>query len=229
MTRKKFFSIVVLFLFINSINSKNLFNLDKQSLLNIFKSNIQKSENDIANHKNDVIDYRKLLKDVFAKYYKPCSEDLEKMDASYNNITTPPTASMLLTYTGLTFNDIEDEVECQAYYNSTYILVTNKIILENEDDKILINFLDLKYYTVTACGTEECKVPLLELANIFANFSSNNNKTGDSDNITNRDEKYPINKVFEIFVWIFFSYVLMKILVGIIRVIYIPKGYDICC
>ena len=224
MTRKKFFSIALLFLFIYSINSKNLYNLDKQSLLNILKSNIQKSENDIVNNKND-FGYRKLLKDIFAKYYKNCSEDLAIMDASNNNITTPPTASMLLTYTGLTFNDIEDEVECKAFDNSVYILVTNHIILENKDDKILINFLDLKYYTVTACGTKECKIPLLNLAQIFADFHPNNNETGGIDTIT--DENDSINEVFEVFVWIFVCYVLIKILVGIIRVIYIPKGYDI--
>ena len=224
MTRKKFFSIALLFLFIYSINSKNLYNLDKQSLLNILKSNIKKSENDIVNNKND-FGYRKLLKDIFAKYYKNCSEDLAIMDASNNNITTPPTASMLLTYTGLTFNDIEDEVECKAFDNSVYILVTNHIILENKDDKILINFLDLKYYTVTACGTKECKIPLLNLAQIFADFHPNNNETGGIDTIT--DENDSINEVFEVFVWIFVCYVLIKILVGIIRVIYIPKGYDI--
>lgn len=231
---KNFFSILTLILSITSINTKNLFNLDKQSLLNILNNNDRNSENNNANNVNNKNDfnYRQLFSDIFGKFYKECSEDLKKMDPLNYNINTPPTFPMLLTHTGLTFNDIQDEVECKSYKNSTYILAVTQIIFRNEDDRILLHFLDLKYYTVTACGTDLCKNPLIDLATIYANFDENKNKTKEeekkSPEITiDNDNEYKKNKVFEVFVWIFVAYVLIKIIVGTIRIIYIPKGYDI--
>ena len=225
MIRKKYFSILTTFIFIISINSKNLFNLDKQSLLNIINNEIQNSKINKVNYNND-FNYRKLILDVFAKNFKECSEDLEKMEPSNYSLNTPPTFPMLYTHTGLTFNDIEDEVECNSYYNSKYLLANNRIVFENPDDKILLDFLDLKNYTVTACGTSNCNLPLKQLAIIFATFTPNNNETSGID-FSDESNEYPDNKKFYALVWIFISYILIKILVGIIRVIYIPKGYDI--
>ena len=54
------------------------------------------------------------------------------MDPLNYNINTPPTFPMLLTHTGLTFNDIQDEVECKSYKNSTYILAVTQIIFRND-------------------------------------------------------------------------------------------------
>ena len=69
----------IFYIFITSINSKNLFNLDKKSSLNILDNNILNKKNNNVNYKIG-FNYRQLITSIFAKYYKECSENWEKMD-----------------------------------------------------------------------------------------------------------------------------------------------------
>ena len=216
----------IFYIFITSINSKNLFNLDKQSSLNILDNNILNTKNNKVNYKIG-FNYRQLITNIFSKYYKECSENWEKMDPLWYNITTPPIYPMYMIHSGLDFNDIKDEVECKSYYNSNYILVISTIIFNNGNDRILFDFLDLKYYTVTACGAKSCDNFVRLLAINFALSAPNNNETSNIEIYFEDEEIYENNKIFKTFVWIFIVYVLIKILVGVIRIIYIPKGYDI--
>lgn len=214
------------------IYSNNLFPLKGISLLNNINEN---SKND---SETKPLGYSDLISDIFTTYYEKCGYDIERMYPRYYNIEEPNQFPMLLKLIGLNVNGIEDEIECLNSYNNTfYIMAIIKVeSFTNPDDQILLNFLNLHQFTVSACATESCKDPLTNFADLFANFNNKQNidnsesKDKEKANIINDKEeeaKNPSeNKVFKKFFNVLIAYIIIKFILGIIRLIRMPKGYD---
>ena len=230
---KMSFSILALYLSLFFINSQNLFSFKNQTILN----NIQNYMQTIALNKNKKeLDYMNILLNVFKNYFKKCSEDLEELDPTKYNIPVATKFPSLISHIGLTVNDIEDEIECVNSLDNTFFMIAtvNVESFTNNDDVILLNFLDFHELAVSACVTENCKVPLMKFVNLFAGFnnigqdSKEENATFYPKNEEEKEEYKKENRAFNIIALIYILYILIKFGVGIARLIYIPKGYENC-
>ena len=228
-------SILALYLSFFFINSKNLFSLKGQSILN----NIQNHVQILASIKNrNELHYMNIFQNIIKSYFKECSEDLEELDPSKFNMSLVTKYPALINQIGLTVNDIEDEIECVNSLDKTFFMIAtvNVDSFTNKDDVILLKFLDYHELVVSACATEKCRVPLIRLLKLFAGFNNNGEvKEPNSENSRvypeNKEEKEEYKKSDTVFNRIGISYIiyiLIKFMVGITRLIYIPKGYENC-
>ena len=222
------FILNLFFISISFTYTNNIFRINnKLSILNEIKDTAQYN-----------VEFDKLFYDVLSTFFYNCSEDLKKMDLVYEGIERPYRFPLLLRSMGYTLNDIQDETEClDSFDNTNYLIaVINVNYFSNKEDKILRSFLNIHKFANSACVTEKCKDPFISFSNLFVNF---NNMQNDDKNIYTNEkpkiiddkkeeaEKKTENKVFNVFFYIFFVYILIKLFIGIMRLIYLPKGYDI--
>ena len=197
------------------------------------------SKNESENINDTIIDaenVEKIIKRTFESLYPNCSKSTDEM---FPNSKFTLSKFPFLQNIGKGFNDLGDEIECrEALNNGTYIIVDIKTsYMTNKYEKRLIEFLNINHYTLGACITEECKEPFLNLINTLVNFQD---KAMDYDNlnITNGTNSTNASILFEekedisdknstfIIISLLTFYVIFKIIIGIIRLIYIPKGYE---
>ena len=223
-----FFLLIIIFISISFTYTNNLVRINnKLTILN-----------EIKDTSKNTLDFVNLFSDVLSTFFYNCSEDLKHMDLFNEGKETPYRFPLLLRSIGLTLNDILDETECRDSYNNTnyLIAVINANYFANKDDKIIRSFLNLHQFTTSACVTEKCEDPFISFSNLFVNF--NNMANDDKNFYTNEKpkiindkkeeaEKKTENKVFNSFFAIFIVYILIKLFTGIMRLIYLPKGYDI--
>ena len=150
MSLKILFLIVTLFLSLSF--SKNLYLSQSQSILNdinnqikIFNSNEKSSFN-----------FFDIISSVFYNFNKQCAEDLKIMNPEEYNMTTPSKFPKIISYIGLTINDIEDEMEClNSLVKTMYLIVViNREGFTNQDDRVLVDFLNMTEFSVGGCVTE---------------------------------------------------------------------------
>ena len=178
-----------------------------------------------------------LFQDIFKKYYNECNNVIDTMNPKNNSRKTVSKFPFLLEHVGLTLNDLPDEIECKSLTDNDttyYVIVTVRVDnFYNNDDILLLKFLDLNTFSVGGCATKECEKPLFDLVKIFEGFNnqniSNKQRNEKPDAIRYKeDEHYKKKyKTFFIVFVIFIIYAIIKLIVGAIRFIYIPKGYDI--
>ena len=136
---------------------------------------------------------------------------------------------------GLSLNEIVDEIECTQSLDKTFfiIAIVKFANFPNPEDSIVYKFLDINQFTMSACGISKCREPLIYFAINFANTNHEifkDPKTQLEIYFESYDEKnvnVSESRVFNYFVMLFIFYIVIKIIVGIIRVIYMPKGYEI--
>lgn len=226
------FSILVLYLSLLIINSKNLFSLRSNPIL----KNIQNNNQALAVNNGNELNYLDILLDVFKGYYKDCYEDLLKLDPTKYNMTVTSNYPSLFNHIGLTINDIKDEIECVKALNDTFFMIATIKDQDfiNKDDEILLRFLDLHQLTVSACSTDDCKEFFVKFASLFAGFNNKDiNKKGTISNmrIYPKDEEEEKeykkeNTTFTIIFYCYIGYIIIKFMAGIFRLIKEPKGYE---
>ena len=196
------------------------------------------------------IEYEKILNDLFESFYFNCSQDLKILNPEGNKRNSDAKLPFLLDYIGKSLNDLADEIECQQSFNELVyyvIVIFHMKNTVNDDDESLLSFLRIKQFSVAGCVTQKCLEPLSHLLGVFTSFKNKNytgiNKMFDDKEADNnfsfigakKDtyEKIEYNNtngnnyVTITIIWIFLPLILIKMFAGVIRLIYIPKGYEI--
>ena len=203
---------------------------------------ISTKESDITdNEKNEgKMDYHlfiSLISDIFKVVDKDCFEEIQNMISElYNKIVENKRMyPWILDSMGKGLNDLGDERECRkSLLNTTYILAKlNKFEYIYDSDINLAEFLEIKNFTFGMCIMKKCEKSykkyfkrFLEFINIVADNKTNYNY--DLNNIvdyfeteTSEESNYKIAILY-----IFACYVFIKVIVGLLRLLFIPKGYD---
>ena len=179
------------------------------------------------------------LKNVFESYFEECFEDIENMSPNNTGRNSLSEYPILFQHLGLHINSLPDEKECtESLVNGTFYVIAmiRRDNFYNKDDRILLEFLDLYDFCIGGCATAKCEKYLTDFARTFGSFSlSDKSSTSSNEKVNNKTdfvklEEDDIKPFYEdvkrIFI-AFLLYILFKLVIGTIRFIYIPKGYDI--
>ena len=201
------------------------------NLINILSSNYKPIFNKLINNTpnlNDIKTYIdiSLVMKILQKDFPQCYQDLEDRNPKNYGMPIDSKYPSLLDQIGKSFNDLGDEIEClNSIYNTSYLIVEIEIVgFVNKDDEKLIGFLEKNHVSVGGCTTPNCIEPLTRLANIFQGFTLNNEgikkkEIADMTMDIDSDEN-------EAYIFVIAIYMLIKLIVGVISLIYIPKGYE---
>ena len=226
------------------------------SLVNIQSPSLSSIESFMMDRMNHIlqsetpirIEYEKILNDLFDSFYYNCSLDLKELNPPNNKRNSDAKLPFLLDYIGKSLNDLADEIECQQSFNNLVyyvIVIFHMKNTVNDDDESLLSFLQIKQFSVAGCVTQQCLEPLSHLLGVFTSFKNKNytsiNKKIDDKEANNnfsfigaKEDTYEkieysskdYNYV-EITIWIILACIGIKVLAGVVRLIYIPKGYEI--
>ena len=164
---------------------------------------------------------------------------------------------------GKGLNDLGDELEClNSLINTTFLIVAfNSTDFFFEEDKKLLDFLEVEGFSVGICVTIACNQTFhiyfqkfIEMMKSMDDKSQYNQKNNSDNNSTANETKIYFNNIFTndikgedgnndniieyieffkfsnkykyIIILCFLSYIFLKIVFGIIRLIIFPKGYD---
>lgn len=215
--------IFFLIMLINLINSS----LSQSNTLKELEESGKSREN-----LGDLLNYLYVLKNIFKAFHEECYKDITKSFDSLSLIDDLD-YPYIMDYIGKTLNDIGDEVECNYSLNNTNftIIKLNTTVFIYEEDKELFKYLDIKTFTTGVCIMNSCLEPFKFYYNktvLLLTYLMNNTDTEHEDDIVKFIEYEPNNSHNTIlYIHIFFLiYVIIKVVVGIIRLIYIPKGYE---
>ena len=221
---------LILALFSSLSFSKNLDLSQSQLILNNINNQIKN-----FNSKEKIsYNFFDIVSNLFYNFNKQCAEDLEIMKPEEYNMTTPLKYPRIISYIGLTINDLEDEIEClNSLVKTIYLIVViNREGFTNQDDRVLLNFLNMTEFSVGGCVTEACKDPLIFMATMFQSFTNENN-TNEKQNLApeivkaDKNDVSPNEKIYIILFIVLMVYLFFKIIIGIYRLVTIQKGYDL--
>jgi hypothetical protein len=159
--------------------------------------------------------------------YQGIIEQLEDQDFLYTCIIG----------SGKALNDFGNEFECEsshqpkAEYFTLHFLLKNSSFLSSSEDKIFMDFLDQHYFYIGLCVPKLCKdainnyIKNEKYLNILYNIGTLSNFT---INFKDDLEKKENLKFFSITINIYFYFIIGKILIGILRIIYMNEGYAEC-
>jgi hypothetical protein len=159
--------------------------------------------------------------------YQGIIEQLEDQDFLYTCIIG----------SGKALNDFGNEFECEsshqpkAEYFTLHFLLKNSSFLSSSEDKIFMDFLDQHYFYIGLCVPKLCKdainnyIKNEKYLNILYNIGTLSNFT---INFKDDLEKKDNFVFFSITINIYFYFIIGKILIGILRIIYMNEGYAEC-
>ena len=195
-----------------------------------------KNESENNNTEIDAATVRDIIRNTFKSLYPNCSKSLDKM---FPNTKITLSNFPFLQNIGKGLNDLGDEIECHhALNNGTYVIVDiGTAYITNKYEKRLIEFLNINHYSLGACITEECEEPFDRIIKTLLNFQDKRMDSNDS-NITNginstnnsniyiEEEDISNTNATKVIIILIICYLILKIIAGFIRLIYIPKGYE---
>lgn len=138
---------------------------------------------------------------------------------------------------GKALNDFGNEFECDSLYQSKaqYFTLHFSLIdsqtLTNKEDKIFMEFLGQHYFYIGLCVPKQCK----EAIKYFMSNETYLKKLHDLATLSNFkvyykdevDEKLGrVKKIYNITIRCYLYFNLLKLVIGIIRIIAMDKGYD---
>ena len=220
---KRFFLIIVFLLVTIVVSFNSLFSKSGSLLRNL----------DNSQTRNVSLDYFGIIYDVFNSFYPECFSDIQHLNYSKYYMENPNKYPYLLKLIGFSLNGIEDEIECvNSFDNTTFfaigVLTFNN--LTNPDDSVLLDFLNINEYCIGACTTDACLIPMQDLTRRIENFKYKDipeEKKNENIEIIRKESSDKKYVFFFVVVVIFLIYLTIKVIIGILRIIYIPKGYDI--
>ena len=200
------------------------------------------SEND----NTDGIDYLKLALRIFESLETKCFPDINRTINERMKFEKDKRYPWITDTMGKGINDIGDEIECLNSLKNTTFFIVNfyqlnlSQILDN--DQKLMDFLEIKNFTLGFCLMHSCSEAFTRYLAIiaeFVNFIASNKDAPNNlvqffeDNKIDSGPKNlnnlinlktsEIKKVVLIILGVLFG---IKLIGGIVRIIFIPKGYD---
>ena len=213
-------------------------------------SNIKTRSLDEDSTKNTV-DYLNLFITIFESIENECFVDINNTLNERMKYEIDKKFPWLADSLGKGINDIGDEKECLRTLENTTFFIVNfynlNLTLFLEKDQELIDFLDIHNYTFGICLMYSCKPAFNRYFKIIAEFvnyvTSNIITTSDDlvqifehnkieskevneENLSN-EENLQTKTTKLILIGIFLFLIILKILISVIRIFLIPKGYDI--
>ena len=192
-----------------------------------------------ANNEN----YVQILISILKVANSECYEDAKKIYNLNNEYNS--SFPWIFDYIGKGFNDLGDETECiNSLVNTSFLMIKSKIDFPNINEK----FLDINTYSYGLCIPTNCKDIIIKNIKLFRKFI--NLLFGENKIITNNSnfeiiesskniEEQKIKSSYRItylktegfkytsyIMSIFFIYIILKIIAGIFRMVFIPKGYN---
>jgi hypothetical protein len=142
-----------------------------------------------------------------------------KTDKIKQSLTKYP---YIVDHIGKSLNDLGDEIEClNAFTKTNYVIASiknNSFI--NEDDIKVVNFFNITNFCVGACLPWNCSNSFKDILKRLMN-SSEIDICEDNEKDKDKENNYLLKLIISIVI-----YLIAKLIVGIIRLICFPKGYD---
>ena len=166
------------------------------------------------------------IKAIDMNCYNELMIDLSKNEAIESDKKYP----WLIDYIGKGLNDLGDEIECNnCILDTTYMIATiNTLAYVKEESSKLLNFLEKKNFAFGICIINECKsiveMYFKKLVDVIKTLTDNKDDGGDILIFEEYEENK--NSYKGVIILIFLVYIILKISLGIVRLIFIPKGYD---
>lgn len=197
----------------------------------------------------DSRDFFGILFSIFQGLERKCFPELKKIyDEFKDNVPElDKSYPWLFDTVGKSLNDIGDEAECvNTLKNTSFIMINlyNITFFEfvQNVSKHLYNFLELKNYSVGFCVMDECKDTFyryIQLAVRYANSIANKNDSIDQVTFI-ENSKSDVNSTINVlykkqtasymikhaFLIIITLFILLKLIGGLGRIIFLPKGYN---
>jgi hypothetical protein len=219
------------------LNGNNIFNFPFDTKENNIKDNDIVDNNEKINEKKPIYDlygklkknkkykedfYIDLLLKILNNTYKECTDSLMESIPSDNIKQSLTRYPYIIDHVGKSLNDLGDEIEClNAFTKTNYVIAYIKNnSFTNDDDKKVITFFNLSNFCVGACLPLNCSNSFRDILKRLMN-SSDIDICEDSEKDKDKENNYLLNLIIFIVV-----YLIAKLLVGIIRLICFPKGYD---
>lgn len=172
--------------------------------------------------------YYDIMGSILKLINNECYEDIIDV-LNINNNTNSSKYPWIIDYIGKGLNDLGDETECiNSLVDTSYLLATIKTNYKNSNSK----FLEIKSYSYGFCMTNKCKDTFKDKINIiwkFLNILFGDNKITDDEHMIEFMDEYEDKKKFNFIKYIiiaFLLYIILKIIIGILRMVFIPKGYN---
>ena len=164
--------------------------------------------------------YIDLLLKILNNTYKECTDSLMESIPSDNIKQSLTRYPYIIDHVGKSLNDLGDEIEClNAFSKTNYVIAYIKNnSFTNEDDKNVINFLNLTNFCVGACLPYNCTECFKNILQRLMNSSE--------IEICKDDKKDEKNNLLNGLIIFIIAYLIVKLIFGIIRLICFPKGYD---
>ena len=162
---------------------------------------------------------------IFEGIFPECFAELESL-SPYQYILKDGKYPFIFDHIGKNLNDLGDEIECrETLVNTIYAIIplTNRDFINNQDRE-LVNFLDLPGFSIGGCITELCREPIHQIADIYINFNKSKEKY---ERVTMYEIDPNVKMPDYVFIiYILIAYIAIKLAFGVVRLIYIPKGYE---
>ena len=216
--------------------------------LSLFSLVISAEETDSSSNDNN-IDYIELAFQIFQSLEKECAPDIMNTIRERSIFEKDKRFPWLTDSMGKGINDIGDEIEClNSLKNTTFFMINFhdlnlSLILDN--DQKLMRFLEIHDFALGFCIFYSCREAFHRYLQILAEFINYlaSNKTNDKELVSmiedNKKDNYTTNtgnvynddnletKVAkQTTSYLVITLVVIKIAGGIIRIIFVPKGYD---
>ena len=165
--------------------------------------------------------YIEIVLKLIKNLYPECTESLLE-SISYDNTEKSLTRyPYIIDHVGKSVNDLGDEIEClNAFSGTKYVIAYIKNnSFTNDDDNNVITFLNLTNFCIGACLPNNCIGSFKDILEKLMNSS----EVEICLDISNKDEENILLKCLTYFIA---AYLIVKLIFGIIRLIFFPKGYD---
>ena len=224
-------------------NVNNRSNEIKETILAKIRKLAQEEEPVLGSSISFIIDFVSFVTDFLGKehFADLKNEKVEKClyEGIIENLKNKELLETCIRGSGKSLNDFGNEFECESSFQSEAEYFTLQFYLEDantlrsEEDKVFFDFLEQHYFYIGLCIPKKCNdavkyllrnkttLDLLYKRGHLSNFTLYYKDEFEKDNeIVNRTTAY------EIALDIFIVFCLLKLVIGIIRIIRLNKGYQ---
>lgn len=163
-----------------------------------------------------------------------CYDELSKeINSSYGTMEHNKLYPWIIDHMGKGLNDLGDELEClNALINTTFFIVKiNTIDFFFKNNTKLLEYLEIEDFSLGICIMLSCNqtfhIFFHQLIDMMNSLDNNSEYNISFNNTIEYIENFEFsNKYKYIIIICFLFYIFFKIIIGIIRLIIFPKGYD---
>ena len=191
-----------------------------------------------------IVEFVSFVKDYLDEYHYADLENEEVEECLYEgiveNLKDKELLNTCITGSGKSLNDFGNEFECdtifqpKAEYFTLHFYLGNASTLKSDEDALFFDFLEQHYFYIGLCIPKKCKRAVKFLLNntvtlnlLFSEAYLRDFTLFYKDEILNEKEIERLYYNFYYYaIYIFLGFCLIKLLIGIFRIILLNKGYQ---